>query len=251
MTEGSGRTQATFMHTYTYDQFTVFFYGDHVIIGRREYPIGQCCVDVMNLNESVLKKIARRTKVCISAAVDLLTKKTDSAAAFAQERLNDVWDLVFTLPVYRDLNMDKEVNYHTFQRLMADPEKWAQVQDPNSEGHAIYQGMLTGLARFADRLLDFRGQVHGMTERYFEPLERRNSDAYAEAYADFYSQMIFVNARLFNEDFEQSFPMEVNFVPKISAGEWNAAVATAQDLVAQSERGELTDEELKRRLAEL
>ena len=213
MAEGAERTQATFMYTYTYDQFTVFFYGDHVFIGGKEYPIGQCCVEMMNLNEAVLKKIARRVKVCISAAIDLLTKKTDSAAAFAQERLNAVWDLVFTLPVYRDLNMDKEVNYHTFQRLMADPEKWAQVQDPNSEGHAIYQGMLTELARFADSLLNFRGQISGMTERYFEPLERRNSDAYAEAYADFYSQMIFAGARLFNEDFEQSFPMEVNFVP--------------------------------------
>ena len=132
--------------------------------------------------------------MCISAAADLLTKKTDSAAAFAQERLNAVWDLVFTLPVYRDLNMDKEVNYHTFQRLMADPEKWAQVQDPNLEGNAIYQGMLTELTRFADGLLNFRGQISGMTERYVEPLERRNSSAYA----DFYGQMISVGARLFN-----------------------------------------------------
>ena len=224
----------------------------------------------------------------------------------------------------------------------------------------MYQGMLVELARFADRLLNFRGQISGMAERYFEPLERRNSGAYAEAYADFYGQMISVGARLFNEDFEQSFPMEVNFVPmmhpteedklfiaekatfrcltdflrtefyrglaignaprrchncgryflltagyntcycnniapgetertcrkvgahrkeaqgkenrtpaqkeydrtynrlkvrkqrgKISAGEWNTAVAAAQDLVARSERGELTDEELKRRLAEL
>lgn len=360
MAEGSERTQATFMYTYTYDQFTVFFYGDHVFIGGKEYPIGQCCVDVMNLDEAVLKKIARRIKVCISAAVDLLTKKRDSAAAFAQERLNAVWDIVFTLPVYRDLNMDKEVNYHTFQRLMADPEKWAQVQDPNSEGYMMYQRMLVELARFADSLLNFRGQISGMAERYFEPLERRNSSAYAEAYADFYGQMISVGARLFNEDFEQSFPMEVSFVPmlhpteegkifiaekatfssltdflrtefyrglaignalrrchnygryflltagyntcycngiapgetertcrkvgahrkeaqgkenrtpaqkeydraynrlktrkqrgKISTDEWNAAVAAAQDLVARSERGELTDEELKRRLAEL
>ena len=30
MAEGAERTQATFMYTYTYDQFTVFFYGDHV-----------------------------------------------------------------------------------------------------------------------------------------------------------------------------------------------------------------------------
>ena len=38
---------------------------------------------------------------------------------------------------------------------------------------------------------------------------------------------------------------------KISEGEWNDAVAKAQELVAQSERGELTDENLKRLLAEL
>lgn len=360
MIEESGRIQETFTYTYTYDQFTVFFYGDHVFVGGKEYPIGQCCVDVMNLDEAVLDKIARRVKVCISAAVDLLTKKTDSAAAFAQEKLNAVWDIIFTLPVYRDLKMDREVNYHTFQRLMADPEKWAQVQDPNSEGRMMYQGMLVELARFADRLLNFRGQISGMAERYFKPLEQRNSGAYAEAYADFCGQMISVGALLFNEDFEQSFPMEVSFVPmmhpteegkifiaekatfssltdflrtefyrglaignaprrchncgryflltagyntcycnsiapgetertcrkvgahrkeaqgkenrtpaqkeydraynrlktrkqrgKISTDEWNAAVAAAQALVAQSERGELTDGELKRRLTEL
>ena len=65
MAEGSERTQATFMYTYTYDQFTVFFYGDHVFVGGKEYPIGQCCVDTMNLNEAVLKKIACRVKVCV------------------------------------------------------------------------------------------------------------------------------------------------------------------------------------------
>ena len=36
--------------TYTYDQFTVFFYGDHVYISGKEFPIGQCVVDMMNLN---------------------------------------------------------------------------------------------------------------------------------------------------------------------------------------------------------
>ena len=35
---------------------------------------------------------------------------------------------------------------------------------------------------------------------------------------------------------------------KISTSEWNAAVAKAQKLVAQSERGELSDEDLKQKL---
>lgn len=360
MAEELERTQQTVTYTYTIDEFTVFFYGGHVYVGGKEYPIGQCSVDIMNLDEPILSEIDRRAKICVSKAIELLTEKTDSAAALAQERLNAVWDIVFTLPVFRDLKMDKEVNYHTFERLMADPEKWAQVQDPNSEGHAIYQGMLVELACFVEHLRNFRGQIGGMAERYFEPLKRRNSGAYADAYADFCGQMTSLSVWLLNEDFEQSFPMQVSFVPmmhptekdkifiaekavfnsltdflkvefyrglamgnaprrchncgryflltagyntcycngiapgetertcrkvgahrkeaqgkenrtpaqkeydraynrlktrkqrgKISTGEWNAAVAEAQELVARSERGELTDEELKRRLAKL
>ena len=37
---------------------------------------------------------------------------------------------------------------------------------------------------------------------------------------------------------------------KISVDEWNAAVTKAQELLERSERGELTDEELKRRFEE-
>ena len=29
-------------YTYTYDQFTVFFYGNQVFIGKKDYPIAQC-----------------------------------------------------------------------------------------------------------------------------------------------------------------------------------------------------------------
>lgn len=348
------------MFTYTYDQFTVFFYGDHVYIGGKEFPIGQCVVDMMNLDESVLDEIDRCVRELAPAAQALLVKKTDSAAALAQERLNAVWNLIFTLPVYRDLPMDEESSYHTFQRLMADEEKWAQVLDPASEGYAIFQGMIAALCCFADHLRGFRQQAALMTQQYFEPLKRRNAHAYAGAYSFFYAHMLSIGAHLFHEDFRQSFPMEVSFVPmmhpteagkifiaekatfssltdflrtefyrglavgnaprrchncgryflltagyntcycnsiapgetertcrkvgahrkeaqgranrtpaqreydrtynrlkvrkqrgKISVDEWNAAVAQAQELVAQSERGELTDEALMRKLMEL
>ncbi len=347
-------------YTYTYDQFTVFFYGDRVFVGGEEYPIGQCCVDIMNTEETVLDEIDQRVRALIPAAQALLTEKTDSAAALAQERMNAVWDIVFSLPVYRDLKMDEACNYHTFERLMADREKWAQVLDPTSESYTKYQGMLAALACFANDLHRFRQQITVMTEKYFEPLKRRNSGAYAEAYSYFYADMLTIDAWLFGEDFEQSFSMQVNFVPmmhptvegkifiaekatfnsladflrtelyrglamgnaprrchncgryflltsgyntcycnniapgetkrtcrkvgahrkeaqgkanrtpaqkeydrtynrlkvrkqrrKISSDEWNAAVAKAQELVAQSERGELTDERLKQKLDEL
>lgn len=209
------------VYTYTYDQFTVFFYGSHVFIGGKEYSIGQCCVDIVNLEEAVLSEIDQRVNRFIPAALTLLNEKTDSAAALAQEKLNAVWDAVFSLPVYQDLKMDDPCNYHTFERLMADEEKWGQVQEPTSEGYAIYQGMIASLGCFTDNLRRFRKQIAGMTERYLEPLGRRNSDAYADAYSRFYADMICVSAQILGEDFGQSFPMRVDFVPMMYPNETN------------------------------
>ena len=62
-------------YTYTYDQFTVFFYGDRVFVGKKDYPIGQCCVDVMNLDESILDEIDQRVRLFIPAARQLPTEK--------------------------------------------------------------------------------------------------------------------------------------------------------------------------------
>ena len=351
MTEGMERIEGVF--TYVYDRFTVFFYGDRVFVGRKDYPIGQCCVDVMNVADAVLDEIDQRVKAFVPTAQNLLTEKTDSAAALAQEKLNAVWDMMFSLPIYRDLKMD-ECNYHTFRQLMTDREKWTQVQDPASEGYANYQGMITELGGFAEELRKLRWLFAIITEECLEPLKRRGSAAYAAAYSRFYIPLLSVGAQVSEDD---GIPVEINFVPmvhpteeggvfiaekatfnrlmdflqtefyrglakgnaprrchncgryflltagyntcycnniapgetkrtcrkvgahrkeaqgkehrtpaqkeydrtynrlkvrkqrkKISTDEWNAAVAAAQSLVAQSERGELTDEELKQKL---
>ena len=211
MAEEMERVESEF--TYTYDQFTVFFYGDKVFVGGREYPIGQCCMDILNLDEAVLDEISQRVREFVPSAMDLLKEKTDSAAALAQERLNAVWELIFSLPVYRDLKMDEPCNYHTFQRLMADKEKWAQVQDVTSAGYAKYQGMLMELICFAEGLHSFRQLIDMMAGKYLEPLKLRNSSAYAEAYSYFYMQMFSAGVQVFGDDFEQGIPVEVSFVP--------------------------------------
>lgn len=62
-------------HTYTYDQFTAFFYEGRVYLSDTNYPIGQCCVGVMNMDEEVLDEIDRRVEKFIPAAWALLSKK--------------------------------------------------------------------------------------------------------------------------------------------------------------------------------
>ena len=222
-------------YSYTYDQFTVFFHGDRVYIGEKNYPVGQCCVDILNMDEAVIDELDRRVREFVPAAWELLKKKTNSAAVSAQEKLNAVWDIIFVLPVYRDLNMDYDCNYHALENLFADRGKWAQVQRPHSEGRAMYQGMIAGLESFAHDIRALREQFRIMTEKYFEPLERRNAAAYADAYSYFYTDMLNIAAKVFGEDFSQSFTVELNFVPMMhqtNAGEIFIAEKTTFDSLA-------------------
>lgn len=347
--------------TAAFDRFDLFFSGNYVYVNGKEFSLGQISVEILALENSVLTEIDRRVGAFLSAVWPFLQEKTDSAAVSAQEKLNAVWDLIFTLPLYRDLAMDTETAYHLLPLMFSDKEKWEEVPDIDSEGHAMFETFLNGLEYFGESLRTFRGQITEMLAMYFEPLKRRNSDAYAMAYMHYFNDMAAAGAALFGaEDFGQSFPLEVKFVPmahptdkgkvilaekaefgylthflytefyralmtgnaprrchncgryflltagyntcycnniapgetqrtcrkvgahkkeaqgrvtatpaqkeyakaynrlkakkqrgKISVDEWNAAVARAQDLKEQSERGELSDEELRRQLTAL
>ena len=79
---------------HTYDQFAAFFYEGRVYLSDTSYPIGQCCVDIVNMDEEVLSEIDRCVEEFIPAARALLTEKTNSAAVFAQKKLNAVWDII-------------------------------------------------------------------------------------------------------------------------------------------------------------
>lgn len=54
-----------------------------------------------------------------------------------------------------------------------------EVLDVDSEGHQMFEDFLSGLEYFAESLRNFRGQLDGMLEPYFEPLSQRNTKAYA------------------------------------------------------------------------
>ena len=51
-----------------YDQFTVFFHGGRVYISEKNYSVGQCCVDILNLNERILDELEQRVQDFVPAA---------------------------------------------------------------------------------------------------------------------------------------------------------------------------------------
>ena len=197
-----------------FDCFSVSFGNGEVFFGGKTFVLGQCSTDVLNLDDAPLTELDGRIDMLMPAAKELLELKTDSAAHSAQELLNAVWDVVFTLPVYRDLNMDRWSAYNLFPLLIADKDKLEVTMDEGSEGHAMFKQMMDGLEYFPESLRVFRGQVRGMLELYFEPLARRGAEAYATAYWQYFNDMTTAGAVLFNADsFEQSFPTKIKFLP--------------------------------------
>ena len=92
--------------------------------------------------------------------------------------------------------MDLEFAYQLLTVMTGDRETWTEVLDVNSEGHAAFETFLNDLEYFPESLRNFRGQVKGMLEFYFEPIKRRGADAYAGAYAQCFSDMRAVGSML-------------------------------------------------------
>lgn len=197
-----------------FDCFSVLFAKDEVLLNGHAFPLGQCSTDILNLDDGIPVELDRRIGRLIPAVKEMLDKKTDSNPRSTQELLNTVWDMIFALPVYRSLALDRGVAYDLFPFLLSDREIWVEVQDERSEAHAMFRKMLDGLEYFPESLRVFRGQVSIFLELYVEPLKRRNVDAYAMAYMHYFNDMAHAGAMLFGAaSFGQNFPLEVKFVP--------------------------------------
>ncbi len=207
-----------------FDCFSVLFGRGEVFVNSKAFPLGQCSTDILNLDSAVLTELDRRISKLMPVVKKLFREKTDSAACDLQELLNAVWDLVFTVPLYRDLSIDSWTTYNLFPLLLADEEKWIEVQDAKSEGHAMFQKLLDGLEYFPESIRTFQGQISGMLDFYFEPLTRRSVDAYANAYARCFSEMRAVEGLFGDGPFEQSFPTEIQFVPMAHPAEEGKAL---------------------------
>jgi len=124
----------------------------------------------------------------------------------AQKNLNTIWKMIFQLPVYKNLHMDIDTSYNLFPDLLSVQDKWREILNTGSEGHQIFERFLSGLKCFSDSLRNFRGQLMGMLDLYFESLSRRNREAYAGAFAVYFSSIRATGSLFYpDQEFEQSY----------------------------------------------
>ena len=209
------------------DDFTVIFHGDRVFIREREYPVGQCVVDILNLEEEELRRIDQGLQDFYHAVQSVWQEGTEESVRQAQEKLRDVWTLVSALPVYRDLDIDCSQPVRQNAPLLK--KFWSRLRQISPEGRAEVDGYLRTLTGASELLRIFQKQITLMLDGYFEPLDRRNSEAYAVGMFKFYSDM--VTAELMGQgayELDHSFPLKVRFVPMISPSDGEKIILAEQ-----------------------
>ena len=196
-----------------FDAFSVFFWDNSVHIGGRTYPLGQTTVDVLNLSTEEFDRLCDRTQAFGHAFDRMLERRDARMAEDVQAKFNAAFDVISTLPPYRDLELDAAART-VFLTLRDMPEEWNEAMRPGTEGNQMIQEFSAKVIALPERMNNFRGQVALMLEFFFEDLTRRGSSEYGRAFDDYYRAMIEGGATFYPfQEFEQSFPAELSFVP--------------------------------------
>ena len=197
-----------------FETFSTFFYQNRVFINGKPYPLGQVTADVLNLDPQIFVQIEKHTASMLPPASEFFRHPSKAFAREAQPKLNAVWDLIFALPLYRDLAIDKDPYYHLFQLLLDDPEKLAVIKDHTSEYYIGLVKILHDLALMGEGLFRFQKLCSLFLDHYLEPIKIRNTENYAMAFANYHSDLLY-SAIKHDRDAEwgRNFPIEVSFVP--------------------------------------
>lgn len=166
------------------DDFTALFYSDRVFIGAREYPIGQCVVDILNLEESELFRIDQILMEFFHTVQEVWEQDTEKSVLRAQKKLQDVWNLVSVLPVYRDLKLFPRRREVPKTLIFAKTDSHADdivqiVREEFGEGNEFCQKITYSAQDPEGTLSSFRNSYQVFGDKYEEILWEMNRELVA------------------------------------------------------------------------
>lgn len=193
------------------DDFSVLFHEDRVYVGERAYPTGQCVVDILNVGEEELSAIDQALQDVYHAIQRVWKEDTKNSVQIAKKKMHEVWVLVSRLPVYRDLYIDWLQPISQSSNLVE--MFWTVIREIPVKDRSEVDLQLRNLTGVVDFLRVYRKQITQILEAYLDPLERRNTEAYATGIYRFYCDMEAAGRENRIAPPEHSFPVQVKFVP--------------------------------------
>lgn len=177
----------------TVHEFTVQFFADSVSIDGTVLPLGQVSTDVLNMKPETIQSLQNATRAFMDAVEKQLwsadAKKDAALAAAVQDKMNDAFDMMSALPLYRHLDLDKDFARNLLPLMLRrEPDTFARMCNPNSMEAAFFKNMLRAYVLTGDEALSFRTYIAYMLDQFFEGLKKRNNEHYAIGVYRFFSE---------------------------------------------------------------
>lgn len=106
------------------DLFSVLFWRDSIIAGNHKYELGEITTEFLNKPRAFFVDMRRLVDNFVPDIRMLFQTKETSNAEHIQENMNAFLDVLFALPPYRDLNMERSITYNMIPSLLGRPKKW-------------------------------------------------------------------------------------------------------------------------------
>jgi hypothetical protein len=166
-------------------EFTVDFADGEIIANGKRFPLGNFTAEVLNLPHEQIADLCVKSDEFRTLFDEKFPRAKENPALLSeiQESLNGVLDIVFELPLYRELDLDRTFT----KRFMVyfqetDPEKFREMcAEPLTADAARFFAVLDRIAGIGQRVYYFNSYVSLVCDDYFEPLQTRSPKSYADA----------------------------------------------------------------------
>ncbi len=163
------------------DSFTVQFYGDSVLIGKQELPLGQICTDILNADDEALYELGKTVRVIQRFLEEkICSAKVEKDEALLRKLiggLNTLRRQMQKLPLYEHLHLlpfdtDEEI---TEEKLAA----FERFADRSSEEYQNLAAYLENCLLIPADIHFFQFMTVPLLDMEFEQLTKRNPESYA------------------------------------------------------------------------
>jgi hypothetical protein len=179
-------------------EFTVMFWEDHLIADNNTIPLGLVSAEVLDYPDDKLFRLRSQLdslmKLMKMKFFNPDIKKDLTLVTAAQDKLNEVLDFVFEMPLFRLLDMDRALSKSMLLTAYEEyPEEFQQMVIPGTPENTIIMEYLLKLVTIPDELHSFKTYTASLLDLYFERLKQRNKESYAVGVYDFFSNTKLLN----------------------------------------------------------
>ncbi|MCL2486143.1 MAG: DUF6076 domain-containing protein [Oscillospiraceae bacterium] len=204
-------------------EFTAHFYDDVVKTGDEILPIGQVSTEILNLPEQLFYDLRDKSMALLNGVNSLFNsniQKDSAIIASVQKDLNAVWEVLFELPPFRYLRLDRETPRNLL--LLASTkhrEEFEKSITPGTRENEILRDFFEKIISASDEISVFYNYVSTMLDLCFEDLKKRNAEHYAVGVYKFFSDESTINEimKMFPPlprfVFQQSRAVSIEYIP--------------------------------------